>query len=52
MTAWSEELSRARATLRLSQREVATRTGISEAAYNVMDLGMTYQYRGFGVPGL
>ena len=33
MTAWSEELSRARATLRLSQREVATRTGISEASY-------------------
>ncbi|HEY5961330.1 MAG TPA: DUF3131 domain-containing protein, partial [Polyangiaceae bacterium] len=26
--------------------------GISEAAYNVMDLGMTYQYRAFGVPGL
>lgn len=26
--------------------------GISEAAYNVMDLSMTYQYRAFGVPGL
>jgi cyclic beta-1,2-glucan synthetase len=26
--------------------------GISEAAYNVMDLNMTYQYRAFGVPGL
>lgn len=26
--------------------------GISEAAYNVMDLGMNYQYRAFGVPGL
>jgi cyclic beta-1,2-glucan synthetase len=26
--------------------------GISESAYNVMDLGMTYQYRAFGVPGL
>ncbi|MES1185159.1 MAG: glucoamylase family protein [Myxococcales bacterium] len=26
--------------------------GVSEAAYNVMDLGMTYQYRAFGVPGL
>ncbi|MEO8185361.1 MAG: glucoamylase family protein, partial [Deltaproteobacteria bacterium] len=26
--------------------------GISESAYNVMDLRMTYQYRAFGVPGL
>ncbi len=26
--------------------------GISEGAYNVMDLRMTYQYRAFGVPGL
>ncbi len=26
--------------------------GISEAAFNVMDLGMNYQYRAFGVPGL
>ena len=26
--------------------------GISESAYNTMDLGMTYQYRAFGVPGL
>lgn len=26
--------------------------GISEAAYNVMDLGMNYQYRAFGAPGL
>jgi len=26
--------------------------GISEAAYNVMDLNMNYQYRAFGVPGL
>ena len=26
--------------------------GISEAAYNVMDLGMTYQYRAFGVQEL
>ncbi len=26
--------------------------GVSESAYNVMDLGMTYQYRAFGVPGL
>jgi cyclic beta-1,2-glucan synthetase len=26
--------------------------GISEAAYNVMDLAMNYQYRAFGVPGL
>jgi cyclic beta-1,2-glucan synthetase len=25
--------------------------GISESAYNVMDLSMTYQYRAFGVPG-
>ncbi|MEN9579592.1 MAG: hypothetical protein RJA70_2601, partial [Pseudomonadota bacterium] len=33
-----------------AQREVPW--GISEAAYNVMDLGMTYQYRAFGVPSL
>ncbi len=26
--------------------------GVSESAYNVMDLEMTYQYRAFGVPGL
>jgi cyclic beta-1,2-glucan synthetase len=26
--------------------------GVSEAAYNVMDLAMNYQYRAFGVPGL
>jgi len=26
--------------------------GISESAYNVMDLELTYQYRAFGVPGL
>ena len=26
--------------------------GISESAYNLMDLGMNYQYRAFGVPGL
>jgi cyclic beta-1,2-glucan synthetase len=26
--------------------------GVSESAFNVMDLGLTYQYRGFGVPGL
>ncbi|MGD0528012.1 MAG: glucoamylase family protein, partial [Polyangiaceae bacterium] len=26
--------------------------GISEAAFNVMDLSMTYQYRAFGVPAL
>jgi cyclic beta-1,2-glucan synthetase len=26
--------------------------GVSESAYNVMDLRMTYQYRAFGVPGL
>ncbi len=26
--------------------------GISESAFNVMDLGLTYQYRAFGVPGL
>ena len=25
--------------------------GISESAYNIMDLSMTYQYRAFGVPG-
>ncbi|MFI5231362.1 MAG: GH36-type glycosyl hydrolase domain-containing protein [Gemmatimonadales bacterium] len=26
--------------------------GMSESGYNVRDLGMTYQYSGFGVPGL
>ncbi len=26
--------------------------GVSESAFNVMDLAMTYQYRAFGVPGL
>jgi cyclic beta-1,2-glucan synthetase len=26
--------------------------GVSEAAFNVMDLSMTYQYRAFGVPAL
>ncbi len=26
--------------------------GVSESAYNVMDLGLTYQYQAFGVPGL
>ena len=26
--------------------------GVSESAYNMMDLSMTYQYRAFGVPGL
>jgi cellobiose phosphorylase len=26
--------------------------GVSESAYNLMDLSMTYQYRAFGVPGL
>lgn len=25
--------------------------GVSEAAYNLMDLSLTYQYRAFGVPG-
>ncbi|HTV21677.1 MAG TPA: glucoamylase family protein [Polyangiaceae bacterium] len=38
------------------QREYAAQQGvpwgISESAYNVMDLRMTYQYRAFGVPGL
>jgi cyclic beta-1,2-glucan synthetase len=33
-------------------REQGVPWGISESAYNVMDLGMTYQYRAFGVPGL
>jgi cyclic beta-1,2-glucan synthetase len=33
-------------------REFGVPFGISEAAYNVMDLGMNYQYRAFGVPGL
>ncbi|MBL9107749.1 MAG: carbohydrate-binding protein, partial [Myxococcales bacterium] len=26
--------------------------GVSESAYNLLDFGMTYQYRAFGVPGL
>jgi cellobiose phosphorylase len=26
--------------------------GVSESAYNTLDLGLTYQYRAFGVPGL
>ncbi|MEJ7731260.1 MAG: glucoamylase family protein, partial [Polyangiaceae bacterium] len=26
--------------------------GISESAFNTLDLGLTYQYRAFGVPGL
>jgi cyclic beta-1,2-glucan synthetase len=26
--------------------------GVSESAFNLMDLAMTYQYRAFGVPGL
>jgi cellobiose phosphorylase len=26
--------------------------GISESAYNMLDLGLTYQYHAFGVPGL
>jgi cyclic beta-1,2-glucan synthetase len=38
------------------QREYAAEQGVpwgvSESAYNVMDLRMTYQYRAFGVPGL
>jgi len=38
------------------QREYAAQQGVpwgvSESAYNVMDLRMTYQYRAFGVPGL
>jgi cyclic beta-1,2-glucan synthetase len=33
-------------------RERGVPWGISEAAYNVMDLRMNYQYRAFGVPGL
>jgi len=33
-------------------RERSVPWGISESAYNVMDLGLTYQYRAFGVPGL
>ncbi len=32
------------------QRKVAW--GISESAYNTLDLGLTYQYHAFGVPGL
>lgn len=39
-----------------AQRAYAARRGvpwgISEAAFNVMDLSMTYQYRAFGVPAL
>jgi cyclic beta-1,2-glucan synthetase len=38
------------------QREYAAERGVpwgvSEAAYNVMDMEFTYQYRAFGVPGL
>jgi hypothetical protein len=38
------------------QREYGTQRGvpwgISESAFNTMDLGLTYQYRAFGVPGL
>src|SRR6202041_370578 len=26
--------------------------GVSESAFNMMDLAMTYQYRAFGIPGL
>ncbi len=33
-------------------REHSVPWGISESAYNLMDLGLTYQYRAFGVPGL
>ena len=33
-------------------RERAVPWGVSESAYNLMDLAMTYQYRAFGVPGL
>ena len=33
-----------------AQRGVAW--GVSESAFNTMDLGLTYQYRAFGVPGL
>jgi cyclic beta-1,2-glucan synthetase len=32
--------------------ELGVPWGVSESAYNVMDLEMTYQYRAFGVPGL
>ena len=33
-------------------REMAAPWGVSESAYNLMDMGLTYQYRAFGVPGL
>ena len=33
-------------------KELGVPWGVSEAAYNVMDLAMNYQYRAFGVPGL
>ncbi len=33
-------------------RESGVPWGVSESAYNLMDLAMTYQYRAFGVPGL
>jgi len=33
-------------------RELGIPWGVSEAAYNVRDLEMTYQYSSFGVPGL
>ncbi|HEY4116381.1 MAG TPA: glucoamylase family protein, partial [Byssovorax sp.] len=40
----------------LWQREYAARKGtpwgVSECAYNLLDLGLTYQYRAFGAPGL
>ncbi|HEY1959531.1 MAG TPA: glucoamylase family protein [Polyangiaceae bacterium] len=32
--------------------ERAVPWGVSESAFNLMDLAMTYQYRAFGVPGL
>ena len=37
---------------RTTAREHDVPWGVSESAYNVMDLAMTYQYRAFGVPGL
>jgi cyclic beta-1,2-glucan synthetase len=33
-------------------RELGIPWGVSESAYNLLDLGLTYQYRSFGVPGL
>ncbi|MBW8888487.1 MAG: phosphorylase [Fibrobacteres bacterium] len=33
-------------------RELGIPWGVSEAAYNIRDLEMTYQYSSFGVPGL